>query len=230
MTALGVLLVVVLPVPSLGQQVLFEDHFPLPPGELSQWTIVHGSAVVESPGVVHLGYPVYPGFIRTNASFSYVGTELEFSADMLTPDNGPDYSRTYLNLVYPQFDNRMLAGLTVVGSASGQNPNTASCTIGLKTTGGGYMMEGSGYLPLPNTDGWHNGRVRIRADGRAEFYFDSVWIWTSPDPVFPDYGQGSLMTGGWDNIYDNVLVTTPEPASLSLLALGGLAVLRRKHQ
>jgi hypothetical protein len=86
-----------------------------------------------------------------------------------------------------------------------------------------------------NTDrsvGWHRFEARIHAT-YVDFYVDG-----SPDTLGVSHAGGDwynarigsgLSSGGGQASYDNYLLElVPEPGSLFLLALGGLAVLRRR--
>ncbi len=73
--------------------------------------------------------------------------------------------------------------------------------------------------------------------GTLEGFIDNVSFGTATGQTFAKFRgmdfQVMVTFGGVSgpNYIDNVgLVVIPEPATLSLLALGGLAVLRRKHR
>ncbi|MBN2559311.1 MAG: PEP-CTERM sorting domain-containing protein [Phycisphaerae bacterium] len=103
-----------------------------------------------------------------------------------------------------------------------------------------------GYPPLDRTT-WTRFRIEWSAGAVHTMSFtekfdhdclpvaDSWQLWYSHDHDMPDLPLGSsfrIYFGGSDTaaVYDldNVCVT-PEPATLSLLALGGLAILRRRR-
>jgi len=88
-----------------------------------------------------------------------------------------------------------------------------------------------------DTSQYHTYSFRL-ANGQVTYWVDGNHISTSaadPAPGSPDYlviGDGSFTapTGVGTMIVDHVTIITPEPATLTLLALGGLTVLRRRRK
>jgi len=85
---------------------------------------------------------------------------------------------------------------------------------------------------------WQNIRLAFDVGaGTLEGFIDNVSFGTATGQTFAKFrGMDFQVMVAWGglsgpNFIDNVgLVVVPEPATLSLLALGGVAVLRRKHR
>ncbi|MCK4660175.1 MAG: PEP-CTERM sorting domain-containing protein [Phycisphaerae bacterium] len=66
----------------------------------------------------------------------------------------------------------------------------------------------------------------------AEVELDGAWETTSPEAITGDYPAGTyyVLVDGWEDSEGAYTLTyTPEPTSLALLVLGGLAVVRRRR-
>lgn len=107
-------------------------------------------------------------------------------------------------------------------------PTTGSKSYGSRTMATGY---GTPTTTVPRKAGWT--KLAIEADAgvgsQVRYYVDDVLITTGTRSAanlrWVRLGNNSK---SYENFwYDNVSVT-PEPASLMLLALGGIAVLRRR--
>jgi hypothetical protein len=89
----------------------------------------------------------------------------------------------------------------------------------------------TGLCMTPNTiQANERHTLRVHRDGSDILaYLDDALIMSASDGTYLDGGLALRLAGG--GVIDNILVTTiPEPATLSLLALGGLAMVRRQRR
>ncbi|MBK9128659.1 MAG: PEP-CTERM sorting domain-containing protein [Phycisphaerales bacterium] len=119
-------------------------------------------------------------------------------------------------------------------------------------TGGAAWFQGrvafaglanSGWINLnlpgapARTAGWHKLGIEVKDAGVVNFYVNDILSGTITDPTpiasYDTFMLGSGLTSNptapQSGYYDDVLVQSiPEPASLALLVLGGLALVRRR--
>lgn len=216
-------------VASLGNaETLFEDDFS---GDLSQWNIEGSASIISTDGnPAPCARTVPISYLVSKQTFTYAGRSLTLSADMRDTDSG--YGRsTDLELSNSLNTNRSIAFMAVDGDDS-LHPHTVLCGI----TDADGKMKYSEYISLasipeladPDGNHWHNGKISFRPSGLVDFYLDGSYLWTSTNTV-ANFGASSVRVGGWTMLYDNILVT-PEPAALSLLAVGGLALIRNRKR
>jgi hypothetical protein len=91
-------------------------------------------------------------------------------------------------------------------------------------TGGGWTQK-ENLLPATN---WHNADDATLVTKHVEFSFADLG-WAPGDTWFQLY-FGSNTNPGYCKFYVDNITLTPEPATMSLLVLGGLAILRRRHR
>jgi hypothetical protein len=224
--------------------VLFSDDFS---NGLSQWNTYSGdsgysigttsSDGLPPPCALIDDYASNGANIRSKATFSYVGKNLEFIADLKQGNGGWAQSHAVMQVSKPSDTWYGLALMVIAGSNNDTWSHTAHILVDYLDENQQSQFEDV-LLPLPSGmtgDGWHTGKIEIRADGKVDFYLkdnltDYQLLYSSTHLINPTFdGSASFQLGSRRSYYDNALVQeVPEPASLSLLVLGGLALLRRR--
>lgn len=187
-------------------------------GDLSAWNLWHASTsynieIIETDGnpppSLLLDDMLNNGcYAVSKRTFSYVGRSIEFSTDMKHGDAVfadqryacLSLSKHNVHTEYGQF-----GGLSIRAS-SHPTPNVVYCNL-LYEDNGTEIWEGSGALPIPNGDGWHNAKIKIRGDRKVEFYLDGQLLYTSTHEITSKYdGQAAVEIGVRRSLYDNVTV------------------------
>lgn len=100
------------------------------------------------------------------------------------------------------------------------------------TTVGWFMLNGPGSPT--RSAGWHKFKVEVTSGGTAaNFYVDGILSRTITGLTVRNYdsvtlGFGTSSTSNGNSWYDDVSVT-PEPATMALLGLGALPLIRRRR-
>jgi len=191
--------------------VSFSDDFSR---DLSRWNIkggptqfdarITGSDGQPSPCLLiddRLNYGCYA--ISKNV-FRYVERMLEVSAD-IRQGNAAFADQRYAQLAIGK-DNRTgdsFCQLLVKSGSEPNQPNSVYCNL----QWGDGKEENSGYIRIPNGDGWHNAQIKIEKNGIVVFYLDNKRVYTSSHTVTSAYeGQASVVIGGRKSLYDNVKI------------------------
>lgn len=233
--SLALFAVLTLLVTSSPAAVLFQDDFS---GGLGNWDVSSD----QDTGGTGTASIVYDGgnaralldansswwaMISSKQTFSYVGKDIQFSTDMIPAD---DDASLHVTAMYVNMFDRY--GSSVAHLMIQKDETGSFAQFGFNHLDGSCD---SVLLPIPNADGLHRGTISIRADGFVDYLVDGVSYWTSTATVetaFDGTASLDLLGGsssiGRHNLYDNVLVElVPEPATLTMLVIGGLAMIRR---
>ncbi len=97
----------------------------------------------------------------------------------------------------------------------------------------GESVEGSWDFSVTGLPGGASVLLQFAVSGTADA--DDLIIWHNDGTGWTEYGADDLMlSGGWASFtvdsFSSYAVTIPEPATMSLLALGGMAMLRRRKK
>jgi flagellin-like hook-associated protein FlgL len=87
--------------------------------------------------------------------------------------------------------------------------------IKYKDINGNEQTE-SQMVPIADGDIMQRARMQIQTDGKVQFYLDDVLIYTSANPLNPDYSEQATVGLGSRGIsvYDNVIASTELPKEL----------------
>jgi len=192
--------------------VIFFDDFT---GDLSQWNIVGNCVIAQIIGSDGNPPPClltddqlnWGCYIISKQTFNYVNRMVEVSADIKQGNAAfPDQRLAYLVMSKNNGTSDSFCTIEVRGSTFPINPNTVRCIL-FYDDNGVETVENSGYIPIPNGDGWRHAKMKIRSDGIVEFYLDGELKYTSANELIGDYdGQAAVGGGGRRSLYDNVKV------------------------
>lgn len=180
-----------------------------------------------------------------------IGDVLTFSFNFFDANAGAAPQRNYANLqdsTAPSATNQLISmGLNNNLSSTAEGGNYYMARIlGANSNGGtagAYFKLNDTGAPLRST-GWHNLKVVITTDDGLstdyQFYVDNILAETTLNVgtaasirSYDNVVLGSGFTnGGVEAYFDDVVVdyVVPEPSSLALAGLGGLALLRRRRR
>lgn len=173
----------------------------------------------------------YRNFARTTGTDA---APLEFSFDMyLDPAaQGRNFCEIRSNAGSGYNDGALL-GLVALGVYYSVTPTTNYAVRSLYDNGAG-SNSGPSWMAtdIAIMEGWHTLKAVI-GDTQIKFYVDDT-LATVANGTFAATGFNSIVIGAGlsstvDGFFDNVLIqTTPEPATLLMLAAGGLFLRRRR--
>lgn len=170
-----------------------------------------------SPCILMDDYLNYGVYAKSKQAIAYAGKTVEFSADLMHGNAGSGAS---------YFADQRIALLEIFKSAATAWPVNDICKAGVcgsnfvsgktNTLYCAVMYSSSGtekweeiYVPIANGDGWHNVKIKIRADRKVEFYADGVLKHTSANALISTYeSTASFGFGGRKSLYDNLKVVT----------------------
>ncbi len=189
--------------------VFFQEDFS---ADLAQWNTKHFTpytlAIISSDGNPAPCLVLDQAYTISKQTFIYVGKATDFSVDLKqggATNAGQRNASFYLSKtnVYGGY----FAYMRLYGSTHSSHPNSLVCSLNYLDSGGNEKSEVTTYLPIPNGDGWHNAIIRIKTDGKCEFFLDHQLVYAGVHSITPAYdGRAAVMMGDWRSLYDNVLV------------------------
>ena len=203
----------------------------------SAWSTPHEYWVVESPGAT------YPGMVTTGNRSENIGNSHQTRGEAGLPNNpgvttmwstAGTYYFTYLVV------DRCVISLSPGGLAQGFEMNSAPAGVNIWT----YIIDGNGVgvddeIKLVINPGLSLGEpdwsAAVRTWSAIEVTFTQPHVVSIAGPNLAGLGDPEyLLQGGVDEIriattWDEAVgISVPEPATLSLLALGGLLLRKRQ--
>jgi hypothetical protein len=228
---------------------------PVPPGGSGPWTAGSGYTVVAGGGVagsngLSIANPIFnwkaqsftwstlPVGIRMMMAMDFQTSSIgKFDDDRVGWTNAPDSTGSSTNQLALQLDNRDESGMVVYWNSTRTNLNPLAGIAAstwyrfeveyTKLTNTSAKIVGT--LTALDTSGIKTGTpyVGTVADTSAFSNPPATDRFTSAFQC-PSYKNYSQTAGNADNVTFDANV--PEPATLSLLAIGGLLALRRRHR
>lgn len=197
---------------------LFEDDFN--DGDAVGWNVVHGTWSVINNHYVSLseaGGDVIDDSPRTTTG-ELSWSSYTYNARMklvITEDAWNDFGLIF----YAQDPTNYLR--FTLGSE-----NTTNARLSHFSNGGGQELGTFHNQPVMFEDTWYN--ISLVLDGsRLSAYVDGVLVVTE-DSLPYDHGYIGITSDDPTAYFDDIVVI-PEPATLMLLSIGGLAMLRRRN-
>ncbi len=199
-----------------GDVVLLEDDFS---GDLSQWACngqdsytceVTGSDGNPPPCVFVDDFLSWGTALISQVAFGYVDREIELTASA-KHGNASSADQRYTTVGFSESNaTRDRFIYMEIGGSTDPNPDDVNCCL-LWDDDGMETWEDSGPLPIHDGDAWNDVRIRIRCDGRVEFFVtgsdtgSDTPIYTSTHAVTPAYdSQAAVAVGNRKSYYDNV--------------------------
>ena len=181
-----------------------------------------------------------PDLFDATLDFSVVGSTLTLDVTNLTPENVDDpvlkINEVYFNATENITD---LILTSVIDPVKGQVYNQWESSDFLED---GFLVGGFGRFDMKLVDGVGGAPHVIDSGETLTFVFDIAWTGTEPSAInftteFSTVGGGHIESYAAAKFYDGDqpgisgygATDIPEPVTLMLLGLGGLALLRRKH-
>jgi len=224
------------------REPIFSDDFS---SGLSKWSI-KGSPLPSivsaegnpSPAFCNNDDLNYGGYAVSKQTFKYLNCDFEVSIDVKQGNASfPDQRFSSVYLV----KSNVLGGtnaqprpaeffltITLTGNSYGQTPGWGPPPANgpwfraqiVYDEGSGELWEDSGIIPVPDGDGWHNIRFKVRIkDRKVEFYLDKDLLYTSSHQIVSSYdGIAAIALGHRLCYHDNVIVISRGVAPVEVKA------------